>query len=681
VRDPLIGTLVDGRYEVVSRIARGGMATVYLATDRRLERDVALKVMHPHLAEGVQGAAFVSRFRREARSAARLTHQGLVGVYDQGLDGDTSYLTMEYVDGINLRRRLHEAPPVTTGEAFAIAETVLDALTAVHREHLVHRDIKPENVLLATDGRVKVADFGLARAVTEVTAATTGTILGTVAYLAPELITSGTCDARADIYAVGVMLYEMLAGRQPFAGATPIQVAMSHVNDTMGPPSASAPWLPAEVDDLVASFTARDPEERPGDAGVALAELRRVRRLLPTDVTSQAAVVAVPRDELSGGLDDLPSEDAASSDDTVRTPRDAEPTVVERLHPPQDDAPGGAGTPDHTMALDVRSTQRLDARTTDDGAALELASAPPRVKGRRRRAVVLWVAGVLVVAAAATTGLLWYQNVGPGAFTTVPSGLVEVTQDEAETLVSDAGLGVTTTSEFSDTVAEGEVISADPGPGERIRKGDPVALVVSAGVQSYTLPKKIVGRSEAKATSLIEGVGFTVGDPAREYSDEVPEGQVTGVSVPEGSTQPHSTVVTLTVSRGPAPVTIPDVRNMTRGDASDKLAQDALTLKTGSKAYDPTVPKGEIVSQTPAAGSQGHRTDTVTVVVSRGPEMVEVPNVVLMDDEAAEAKLKALGFEVRLNKYLGGLLHTVRFQDVDAGTKAPKGSTITLTVW
>ncbi|NKY08407.1 serine/threonine protein kinase, partial [Cellulomonas hominis] len=269
VTDPLVGQLVDGRYEVVSRIARGGMATVYLAVDRRLDRDVALKVMHPHLAEGAAGADFVARFRREARAAARLTHPGLVGVYDQGVDGETSYLTMEYVDGVNLRRHLAERGSLTVGEALDVAERVLDALAAAHRAGLVHRDVKPENVLLASDGRIKVADFGLARAVTEVTSTTTGTVFGTVAYLAPELVVHGTSDARTDVYAAGVLLYEMLTGAQPFTGETPIQIAFQHVNSDVPAPSDAASWLPVEVDELVAALAAREPDDRPADAAAA----------------------------------------------------------------------------------------------------------------------------------------------------------------------------------------------------------------------------------------------------------------------------------------------------------------------------------------------------------------------------------------------------------------------------
>ncbi|MCR1984506.1 protein kinase, partial [Cellulosimicrobium cellulans] len=283
--DPLVGRLVDGRYEVVSRIARGGMATVYLAIDRRLEREVALKVMHAHLAEGASGADFVSRFRREARAAARLTHPGLVAVYDQGLDGDTSYLTMEYVAGSNLRRTMLTERTLTLGRTLDVLEHVLDALAAAHRAGLVHRDIKPENVLLDTEGRLKVTDFGLARAVNEVTATTTGTILGTVAYLSPELIATGTCDARTDVYAAGILAYEMLLGTVPHTGTTPIQVAFQHVNNDVPPPSDVAPWIPPEVDDLLCALAARDPADRPADAGAALALVRSTRAALdPADL-------------------------------------------------------------------------------------------------------------------------------------------------------------------------------------------------------------------------------------------------------------------------------------------------------------------------------------------------------------------------------------------------------------
>jgi len=319
--DPLLGQLIDGRYEVLSRIARGGMATVYLANDRRLDREVAVKGMHQHLAEGASGADFVARFRREARAAARLTHPGLVGVLDQGVDGDVSYLIMEYVDGPTLRRHLDERGSLTVGEALQVTEAVLDALSAAHRTGLVHRDIKPENVLIDADDRVRITDFGLARAVTEVTSTTTGTVLGTVGYLAPELVTHGVCDPRTDVYAAGILLYEMLTGAQPFTGATPIQVAYQHVNQDVPAVSDVIGWLPVEIDELVGALAARDPQDRPLDAVAALAHLRRVQRDLDPELLARradvaprvpAAVGAIAAATAAGVLLQLPVETSGS---------------------------------------------------------------------------------------------------------------------------------------------------------------------------------------------------------------------------------------------------------------------------------------------------------------------------------------------------------------------------------
>ena len=350
--DPLIGHVVDGRYEVVRRIARGGMATVYLARDRRLDRDVALKVMHPHLAEGTSGAEFVARFRREARTAARLAHHGLVGVLDQGVDGDTSYLTMEYVEGTNLRQRLGEQGALTVDEALRVAEDVLDALTVAHQAGLVHRDIKPENVLIGPRDRIKVADFGLARAVTEVTSTTSGTILGTVAYLAPELVAHGVTDTRTDVYAVGILLYEMLTGAQPFSGETPIQVAYQHVHAEMPAPSDRADWLPIEIDELVAALAARDPDDRPHDAGAALELLRRARADLDdATLARRADVLAVePMPDVEGtGRSRVDATDADAD------PDDADGARAFVVGAAAAAAPGVDEDPDATTKLDVQA--------------------------------------------------------------------------------------------------------------------------------------------------------------------------------------------------------------------------------------------------------------------------------------------------------------------------------------
>uniref|UniRef100_UPI001BA5F9A0 protein kinase domain-containing protein n=1 Tax=Pseudarthrobacter albicanus TaxID=2823873 RepID=UPI001BA5F9A0 len=290
--DALVGTLVDHRYLVQSRLARGGMSTVYLATDRRLEREVALKVLHPHLADDPQ---FLDRLGREAKAAARLSHPHVVGVLDQGEDGRLAYLVMEYIKGHTLRDVINGKGALSPRLALALIDPVIEGLGAAHTAGLIHRDIKPENVLIADDGRIKLGDFGLARAISASTS--TGALIGTVAYLSPELVLGKQADARSDIYSVGIMLYEMITGRQPFDGEVPIQVAYQHVNSSVGAASAHVPGLAAEVDELVQWCTANDPDKRPVDGNTLLSELRHIRTNLSDaelDLQPPAAVLGPP---------------------------------------------------------------------------------------------------------------------------------------------------------------------------------------------------------------------------------------------------------------------------------------------------------------------------------------------------------------------------------------------------
>ena len=668
----MLGRLVDGRYEIVARVARGGMATVYRATDRRLDREVAVKVMHPHLADGVDGAAFVSRFRREARAAARLTHPGVVAVYDQGVDGDTSYLAMEYVPGTNLRRELHRSGALTLGRTLDVVAQVLAALAAAHRKGLVHRDVKPENVLVvgddaAQDGspggaapgaRVKVADFGLARAVTEVTTTTTGTVLGTVAYLAPEVITSGTCDARTDVYAVGVLAYELVTGTLPYAGETPIQVAFHHVHEDLPAPSALVDWLPAEFDALVASFAARDAQRRPPDAGAALAAVEALRSSLDADVLARRAEgpAAGPAPSGSDGPDgpdgaplDLGEDDGRAGTDAV----DEIPTAFFQEV--------SAGAP-------AQPTDRLVEQPTE----------AYRRPSRRRR-VIAWALTLVLVLAGGGLGTWWWFADGPGAWTSVPSGVAGVAADDARAVLEDAGLGTTTSRAFDDDVPVGSVVTTVPAPGDRVRTDGSVELVVSRGVQMLTVPDDLVGADHTDATAALKDAGFTVGDPTRSYDDEAGRGEVLDVSVDEGSRQRHDTVVTLTVSDGPAPVQVPQEVGKEKDAAVADLEGLGLVVELADPQYSEDVPKGHVLAQDPKEGATAHRTDTVTLTISQGPPLVEVPNVVGKRTEPARTALENAGFVVEENAYLGGILDTVRFQDTTG--KAPKGSTVTLTVW
>lgn len=694
--DPLLGRLVDGRYEISSRIARGGMATVYLAVDRRLDREVALKVMHPHLAEGVEGAAFVSRFRREARAAARLAHPGVVAVYDQGFDGETSYLTMEYVPGTNLRRELRVEGTLTLGRTFDVLGQVLEALAAAHRKGLVHRDVKPENVLIADDdGRlgatagthVKVADFGLARAVTEVTSTTTGTILGTIAYLAPEVIATGACDARTDVYAVGVLAFEMLTGTLPHDGATPMQVAFQHVHDDIPVLTDLVPWLPAGVAGLVARFASRDPARRPADAGAALAELRALRAALTAsepDVLDRRAEPpagfappaggATPSDDDEGAL---PS-DALDADGLDAIPVTGAAAVAAATTPPTGTGAWFSppeGSDQTTVHLVEQQTTKVAPGT---GAAPVVPDAAPHRRKRWPR-VLAWVLAVSAVLGGGGYGAWWWFEDGPGAWTTVPSGLEEVPVSEAKAILTAHGLGSTATQAYDDEVPEGAVVSVEPGEGDDVRKDGAVALVVSLGIRMVTVPDGLVGAQQEDAEAALTAADLTAGTARQEWSDTVPAGQVMGASHDANTSVPHSTVVTLTVSGGPAPATVTQQVGRDRADAKGALEDLGFKVVFTDDEASETVPAGRVIRQSPESGTQAHRLDTVTLTISSGPPIVEVPNVVGMRTAAATDALQKAGFKVDTVKYLGGILDTVRFQEPE-GT-APKGSTVRITVW
>ena len=673
--DPLLGHVVDGRYEVLSRIARGGMATVYLAVDRRLDREVALKVMHPHLAEGGTGAEFVARFRREARAAARLTHPGLVGVYDQGVDGQTSYLAMEYVEGSDLRRRLTAEGSLSVGEALRTVEAVLDALAAAHRVGLVHRDVKPENVLLGDDDRIKVADFGLARAVTEVTATTTGTVLGTVAYLSPELVAHGRSDARTDVYAVGILLYEMLTGRQPFTGATPIQVAYQHVNSEIPAPSERLAWLPQEVDELVGALAAREPDDRPPDAAAALALLRRTREALDDATLARRADVVpvpapVPAPALSGEIAGAGATGAVDRDDDDGVPVDPAATAALEVGRP---APTDADDLSRTMALPIGSGLAPTAPTSDDLDADPSGGPVPR--RRRRTGRLLAVLGLLVVLAG---GVWWWATAGPGAWTTVPAGVVGVPLADAEAALEAAGLTAAPTEEFDPAVPIGVVVSADPSEGGRVPRDGTVDLVVSRGPDLREVPT-LVGVPLADALAALEAAGLVASEPLREHSDTVGADHVLAATAEPGQTLPYGSEVGLTVSDGPAPLVVSSVVGLPRDEAVAQLEGQGLVVEA-TEDYSEEYAAGVVMAQDPAPDTPGFRTDVVTITVSLGPPLVQVPDVVGQQWGAARDALQGLGFVVVREEVLGGFFGTVRSQSVAPGEAVPKGSTITLTI-
>lgn len=660
--DPLVGRTVDGRYDVLRRIARGGMATVYLASDRRLERHVALKVMHPHLSDG---ADVVARFRREARAAARLAHPGIVAVLDQGVDGETNYLTMEYVPGRTLRTEIAGHGSLTLGRSLEITAAVLDALAAAHRAGLVHRDVKPENVLLGVDDRIKVADFGLARAVSEATASSTGTLLGTVAYLSPEIVTSGEVTAAADVYAVGVVLYEMITGVPPFTGTSPIQVAYRHVHEDVPAPSDTVAWLPLEVDDLVARLTSRDLAVRPPDGPAALALVRRVVGGLDSRAQSLRANVRgrpdllvpieVPEYGSVGANDDGGDDDGRGTDLT---------TALDR----------GPGT--GTIALPIGAVRAPAPEPT----APATPAPPPR---RRRRKAMAWFLSVLILLLTGGSATAWYYTMGPGSAVTVPA-LVGEPVAEAEAALTELELEVTTSETFDDDAPAGAVLESDPAVGTSLARGETVALVVSLGIETHEVPP-LEGLTQEEAVAELTEAGLTVDDPVvTAESRDVPEGTVLSSDPAAGEVIAYDVPVGLTVSSGPRVVTVPDdyvgkESELVLSDLADVL-DIAPEQITRTEVFSDDVPAGMVVSVVPEPGSEQRQGTPAAVEVSKGPELFEVPNVQGRQIGEATEILEDAGFVVERTNVLGGFFGTVRQQDVEAGELRARGTVVTLTV-
>lgn len=629
LQDPLVGQLLDGRYRIEARIAVGGMATVYRAVDTRLDRVLALKVMHPALATDV---SFVERFIREAKSVARLAHPNVVAVFDQGAQGAYVYLAMEYVAGCTLRDVLRERGALRPRAALDILEPVLAALGAAHRAGFVHRDMKPENVLIGDDGRVKVADFGLVRAVGTATD-TTGSLLGTVSYLAPEQIEHGSADTRSDVYACGVVLYEMLTGAKPYTGENAAQVIYQHLNSDVPPPSAVVPGLPVALDGLVASATARNPEVRPHDAVLLLAEAREARAGL-----SEAELDAVPPQALSDVHDG--AEDRTS--------------VLPRALPAD-----GAGA--------VHRTSRLEAPP-----------APRRPLLRRgpfggpHRTLILVLTAVLLTLGVGTG--VWYIN--SGQFTRVPP-LLGQTQQEAERRIAEAGLGLKGVDRvFSDSVERGEVVRSDPASGDRIRGNGSVKLVVSRGPEIVRVPD-VAGSSLADARRSLKKAGLAPGMVTREFSEDVPRGQVVRTDPRAGADRHPDTAVALVVSKG-APVEVPDVTGLSVQDATAELEAEGLKAEALPGRVHSSEVAGDVAEQSPGEGTEAAEGDTVELTVSKGPRLADVPDVTGRNVDEARSTLEEAGFEVKVDRPFLSFSDTVASQSVDGGERAPEGSTITI---
>jgi serine/threonine protein kinase/beta-lactam-binding protein with PASTA domain len=645
----MIGRLLDGRYQIRSRIARGGMATVYLATDLRLERRVAIKVMHGHLADDSQ---FKERFIQEARSAARLAHPNVVNVFDQGQDSDMAYLVMEYLPGITLRDLLHEHHVLTTDQTLDILEAVLAGLAAAHKAGIVHRDLKPENVLLADDGRIKIGDFGLARAASANTA-TGAALLGTIAYLSPELVTRGIADTRSDIYAVGIMMYEMLAGEQPFKGDQPMQIAYQHANNAVPAPGIKNPKVPHELDELVLWATSRDPEQRPRDARAMLDQLFEVHSQLMSAPTKKGSSTGPQTRTMV-----MPSASARA--ETAPTNSDNSTTA-------------------ETQVLGARGRSSYARPPADNAAALA-------VKARKRRRRTGWIVAVVVVLVALAAGTGWYFGAGPGSKVGIPGSISGLSVEDATTRLTALGLKVNpaTGSTDSPTVAVGAVAQTDPAIGSHATKGSEVRLLLSTGPKLLPVPV-FVGMTQDQAEAAIKAAPFTLGDLISQFDASIPTGTVIEALAADGTTLTGVATygegqrVSLVVSVG----SLPEVSGLSVADATTKLGAVGLTIGAIKQDnFSDTVPQGNVIrAQATDGTSPVRKGDTVDLVTSKGVEMVAVPAVIGESWTNAKQQLLAAGFRLSYSPLADASPDSVTVATLkpDAGTSQPKGTTISVT--
>ncbi len=743
---PPVGRLLDGRYRVESLIATGGMATVYLGTDTRLDRTVALKIMHAELANDED---FVRRFVGEARSVARLSHPNVVGVYDQGADGRTLYLAMEYVPGRTLRDLLNERGSLPPREALDIMEGVLGGLGAAHAAGLAHRDVKPENVLLGADHAVKVADFGLARMLAGTSHTKTGMLIGTAAYLAPEQVSQGIADARTDVYAAGIMLFEMLTGQQPHTADTPLAVAYKHVNEAVPVPSQLVDGIPPALDDLVLRATSRNPDLRPADGGQALRSLNEVRLSLPPappavpgagypgagypapggyeaagyqDAAYQAPGYQDPRypgpgyqdagyqdpagyqpagwpaqPPSSQYADDLiPGLHAAGDPAAGAVPPAAAPTSVGTAFPtsgspagpdPSSAAFSAAGFATPPGGTPGAVTQRVDEDAFHRAANHTLIVAPGTVTGygRDRRGGydgprepglqrwlfsrrLYYVLGAL--AAVLLVGLLiWWQSAG--RYTTVPR-VGGLTVSTARLEIRNDGLTVKMGKpQFSARVAKGSVVGTDPATGSRVSKGGTVLLIVSAGPHMLAVPQ-VTGSSLAMAEASLRHAGLIPGHVASQTSATIQSGIVISTSPAAGVSWPQNRPVSLVVSTGQP---VPNFVGQQKAVAEQWAQANSVSLNEVADANS-TQPAGTVTQQSVAPGSAFTPHQVITIDISNGPQMANVPNVDGQQVSQAEQALTQAGFQVKVVQ-LGPLDNVFNYSP---SGQAPQGSTITLYV-
>ena len=597
-----VGEVIDGRYQITSVISRGGMATVYSAVDTRLDRTVAMKIMHEHLA---QDEEFVSRFIREAKAAAALSHPNLVQVYDQGWNQGgipAVFLVMEYIPGATLRDHLFAVGQLGSKESLEIIDQVLSALIYAHRSGIIHRDIKPENIMITSDGRAKLGDFGLARAVStgNTLTADANVLMGTVAYLAPEQVQRGIADVKSDIYSLGIVLFEMLTGKKPYEGDSPIQIAYRHVHDRVPAPSTLNPALTKDLDVLVLRATAPDPGLRYQSGGEFQESIRKSLLLLDPNEQQLSLPLGIPEE--------------------LRRPKREQNRAKKKIDK----------SPERTQQMTnprVSNTAEIRRRTSK--------------RVRRNRLIALAIAGIIGISG-------WYQLFGPGSRVAIPS-VIGATKNQAISTMDVFGLKVKVTkSKFDELVPKGKIISMSPPAGSRLNEGETISVIISKGPERYAVPN-LKGKSISQATIALAKEKLVLGKSEEEFSSTIPKNQIISVSPTPGTLVKKNTEVNIVISKGEEMVALTNFVGKNSEQALNELT-DAGFKVSQKEAFSDAYPLGTVIAQKPDT-PEITKGGEVTLTISKGPERVKVPTGVLkLEESKAISLLEDYGFVVKVLK-------------------------------
>jgi serine/threonine-protein kinase len=644
----LTGELIDGRYQLIRQMASGGMATIYEALDTRLDRRVAVKIMHPHLAQDEQ---FVERFIREAKAAAALSHPNIVSVQDQGWNQNGTpavFLVMEMVEGHTLREYLNEQGSLSVSNGIKFLLPVLSALAAAHKIGIVHRDIKPENILISKEGRIKIADFGLAKGpLLGVTmTAESSVILGSVSYLSPEQVQRGIADARSDVYSAGITAFEIFTGEKPFAGEEPIQIAYQHVNERVPLMSSRKSGISPELDQLIHRATNSDPDARPKDAGEFHAALSAIAQALDPNQKQMSLELDIPIAPMRS------ASKKPSRRERARTEKEKTMSLKKKREDAEEMAEKSEQVKVETAAQ-VKKRKKLSKRV------------------RRNR----FIAAGLAISLGAFG---WYALVGPGSKVVVPS-IVGASQNQAIELLSPLGLTlVISEKRFDEEVSEGQIIESNPSGGGKVDAGGQVKAILSKGPERFLIPM-LVGLTPEAAVNLLAKSPIKVGDLKEVFNDRTPKGFVISSSPEQGTKVKRGATVDILVSKGVETFDVTSYVGKSADQALNELTEAGFDVDT-IEQFSESALAGAIISQVPSGGAPLPKGAKITLTISKGSQFVFIPNVFSLTEAKARAALTDLELKVVVKKIGVKKVKAVTNIAPKVGTKVKRGSTVTITV-